>query len=103
MDNNTTINKDINIEKILSEISTLQKLKKNKTNCDLKQKCEYLYTKYPTAFNLICNDPSDINIKFLGKMLKNIKEINDGNKTKEDVEKMLGDDLADRYLKQFKK
>lgn len=53
-------------------------------------------TSYPTLFNFIIKGNNDTD--FLDKMLEGILKIAEGNDTKENIEKKLGEDLADTYL-----
>ena len=61
----------------------------------LSEKFPEFAEKYPFLLKKIAKNE---NIEYLYKMIEGIKEIEIGNKTMEQVEKSLGEGLADKYL-----
>jgi hypothetical protein len=85
----------------LQQIVNTEKLKEMKEN-NKKEYQNYLiqlfptfYENYPTIFNNIIENKD---LSFLETMLEGIMKINENKDLKDDIEKDLGEKLAEKYL-----
>lgn len=93
-----SINNTVDIIKSIIITDEYKKLRENDYLL-YKNKLEAIFPtfsdNYPKLFELVINNK---NLSFLDVMLKNIIDISNGEKDQREVEKKLGEDLAESFL-----
>lgn len=85
------------IDNVHSQMLEIIEDKKKLNKFQLELKWKDFLKKYPMIFITLQNE-SDIDLDMLKTLVIKIKEINTGNKTKDEAEKEFGETLADKYI-----
>lgn len=90
----------VDLKKILPELNWLEENKKLKTKEECEKECPYILEKVPSLFELVY-DATDLKYKeTLNIVLKTFESYSNvsSKSEKDDIEKRLGERLAERYF-----
>jgi len=96
---------EINIREIVTNLQQqIADLKKTNTLSEFELEMEILklnpivYDKYPSLVKRLCKNDDNQDNTYLYKMIELIEDINNGNQEVSNVEKKLGDELANKFI-----
>lgn len=85
------------IDKVHSNMLEILEDKKKLNKYQLEIKWANFMNEYPLIFITLQNE-TDIDLNMLQTLISKVKQINSGNKTKDEAEKEFGESLADKYI-----
>ena len=93
---NTNVNKIWEDSNKIIEFKKENKLPLEEFEIEMANKCDYLFSKFPFIFKMVCGENADL--KKLKFMLENITSIKDKKVSEHDASVKVGQLLVDEYV-----